>query len=324
MIASPHAPLFQDQVLTIAAITRRITVSNPAPAPSRPRGFPFPAPWCAHQMLEKVETHISALRALLPETPDRYSRDATGATVGGCVNSSPHPERLHEATIGGSAAGANTSGCTKFGVAPLSTEARGDYLVAPAPPDATKHEHSDGLTEEEDMRLNRLLRSNSLSSPASNKRQGTQQGGAKCSGNTLRDEKNDNNSSIGSGRNRWTNEGIVVNDDDEPEMDNCRPLKGEGLSAGDGVPLGAEQRSRGGVVGPDAGKCDDSLRNVSRGYGCVERVRQRGERATGGVPFSRVGQAAGKEQQDDDLEDISDGGFHSGCWRRKYASGEMR
>lgn len=28
--------------------------------------------------------------------------------------------------------------------------------------------------------------------------------------------------------------------------------------------------------------------------------------------------------EDDDLDDIADGGFHRGCWRRKYASGEMR
>lgn len=31
-----------------------------------------------------------------------------------------------------------------------------------------------------------------------------------------------------------------------------------------------------------------------------------------------------REEQDDDLEDISDGGFHSGCWKRKYVRGEMR
>lgn len=30
------------------------------------------------------------------------------------------------------------------------------------------------------------------------------------------------------------------------------------------------------------------------------------------------------EEEEDDLDDISDGGFHSGCWRRKYVRGEMR
>lgn len=30
------------------------------------------------------------------------------------------------------------------------------------------------------------------------------------------------------------------------------------------------------------------------------------------------------DDEEDDLDDISDGGFHTGCWRRKYAQGEMR
>lgn len=45
-----------------------------------------------------------------------------------------------------------------------------------------------------------------------------------------------------------------------------------------------------------------------------------GSRLQGDVSTLRTKKGSGK----DNLEDISDGGFHSGCWRRKYASGEIR
>lgn len=55
-----------------------------------------------------------------------------------------------------------------------------------------------------------------------------------------------------------------------------------------------------------------------------------GPTAENAVRPKRVGVILGgggggcEREEDGDLEDISDGGFHPGCWRRKYASGEIR
>lgn len=44
----------------------------------------------------------------------------------------------------------------------------------------------------------------------------------------------------------------------------------------------------------------------------------------GGWKGMEGGRHASNDIEEDDLQDISDGGFHLGCWRRKYTSGEMR
>ncbi|CAM9546773.1 unnamed protein product, partial [Hapterophycus canaliculatus] len=68
----------------------------------------------------------------------------------------------------------------------------------------------------------------------------------------------------------------------------------------------------------------DSPQADSKGFGGHrEEQRLTEARARGGYVTTRgVGSLAGEDE--DDLEDISDGGFHSGCWRRKYVRGDMR
>lgn len=201
------------------------------------------------------------------------------------------------------------------GAAPASVENRGTYHLSTTP----EQRSGNGLTEMEDMRLTRLLRSSASSSlpasvlslvecisPMSGKRR------AKCiggNGTVVRPggTNADNNNSGNLGEGTIERSDYVFPDGDGgtgnrffPED----PLRGSGGVArklfGDGLEGGSEDL---GIDGPG--------RRVSEARAGGKYTTTRG-----------VGPLAGEDE--DDLEDISDGGFHSGCWRRKYVHGDMR
>ncbi|CAB1120605.1 unnamed protein product [Ectocarpus sp. CCAP 1310/34] len=116
-------------------------------------------------VLGQVEAHINALRAQLKhETPDPDSITGNGGpNPGGGVGLSSTPSggtRMPGHSV-------STAGAAETVEVPLPVETRGNYHHPPPTP-RERSGNEDGLTEREDMRLNRLLRSSNssaLSSP---------------------------------------------------------------------------------------------------------------------------------------------------------------
>ena len=175
------------------------------------------------------------------------------------------------------------------GIAALSLETRGNYHLSPTPAEHSGNEG--GLTELEDMRLNRLLRSTS------------------CSASTtpLPSGALPTSSSTG-------HRGSLGRNDSPGPSETTDQVE---LATTD---FGSRRKTfAGGACGVSRELFGDSPTPEGGGSGGSWRILEKGAsfEAMRGVVSSR-------EEQEDDLEDISDGGFHSGCWRRKYVRGEMR
>ncbi|CAM9910956.1 unnamed protein product [Ectocarpus sp. 6 AP-2014] len=261
------------------------------------------------QVLGQVEAHINALRAQLKhETPgpDSITGDR-GPNPGGGVGLSSTPSggtRMPGHSV-------SASGAAETVEVPLPVETRGNYHHPP-PTLRERSGNEDGLTEREDMRLNRLLRSSNssaLSSPPP-----TPGDVMAPTSAHRRAELNEQQSITGT-----------------PGVHNNGVSRGEGparrVGKGD-----AEHHYRYAIGGATDGGISDLSRELfavspTDGTGRTsgdKLARRLGEaRDNGGYTATpRFGSLAGDVE--DDLEDISDGGFHSGCWRRKYVHGEMR
>lgn len=209
------------------------------------------------------------------------------------------------------------------GTTPLPMETRGNYYLAPSPAGSNGN-NGDGLTEVEDMRLNRLLRSTNSSSPPVFSPPSPDKvisknghGVTYKSGKVHRDCKSITGSSSGRSS-KSTNEINVLNE----ELGVMSPLPLERDGAPSGIPfIGGKAVSRELFVSPEQGA--DAFREKSH-VSSRERVGHIGAEVKGSMKNAPRVWAREEEEKADDLEDISDGGFHSGCWRRKYASGEMR
>ncbi|CAM9341411.1 unnamed protein product [Ectocarpus fasciculatus] len=262
------------------------------------------------QVLGQVEAHINALRAQLKhETPGPDAITGNGGPdPSGGVGVSLIPSggsRVPEDSM-------STAGATETAGIPPSMETRGNYHQPP-PTLRERSGNEDGLTEREDMRLNRLLRSgnsSSLSSPpptlddvmaptSAHRREGPNEQRSIISTPGVR-----NNGASGGERSaRMVGEG-------GPEHHQHRYATGGAMEGG----ISDLSREL------FAASPTDGTRRISGD----KRARRVGEaRDNGGYAATpRFGSLAGDVE--DDLEDISDGGFHSGCWRRKYVRGEMR
>lgn len=255
-------------------------------------------------MLATVVAHIGRLRAQLQQPAAiRVPRNAaaTGTTGDG-------------------------DDATNTATPPMPLERpRGVYPTARV--DGNSDGNSDGLTEVEDMRLNRLLRStinrspsksslSSRSSPSPGKMGRDCPGTATDSGYSTHHRSGGEKGSAASAAARG----------------GLRPRQHDGvaeqtLGAGDSVAIKQPSLSpfeeehgvfaQGAMISVATNselRCSTATAVVSGGGGGGGGVRSEVGRNGGG----------GRGQEEDDLADISDGGFHSGCWKRKYASGEMR
>ncbi|CAM9413844.1 unnamed protein product [Ectocarpus sp. 4 AP-2014] len=262
------------------------------------------------QVLGQVEAHINALRAQLKhETPGPDSITANGGlNPGGGVGLSSTPSgdtRMPGHSV-------STAGAAETVEVPLPVETRGNYHHPPPTP-RERSGNEDGLTEREDMRLNRLLRSrnsSALSSPPP------------TPGDVMAPTSAHRRAELNEQRSITTA---------TPGVHNNGTSDGEGSArrVGEGD---AEHQYRYAI----GGATDGGIRDLSRGLIAAsptdgtgrtsgdKLARRLGEaRDNGGYTATpRFGSLAGDVE--DALEDISDGGFHSGCWRRKYVRGEMR
>lgn len=215
---------------------------------------------------------------------------------------------------------------------PTYAETRSKHHVPRTPPDHDGNE--DGLTEMEDMRLNRLLRStnSSSSSPAglpssssspfadkdrplfASRSSGRDHG---TSSPAVHDDESGshNHSTIASQSRSRSIQGGTVGGDEPPAQHNYPP-------GGDTLPFGGERVSRELFPPSPEAEAGSSRRNSCFFGG--EPSRRQGVGGKGGAGVAVVGRRVDPGREGDDLEDISDGGFHSGCWRRKYVCGEMR
>eukprot|EP00903_Cladosiphon_okamuranus_P008157 g7856.t1 len=242
------------------------------------------------QILGRVEAHINALRAQLNHkttglTPLNGGDGAIhGDEVGGNLPSADAP-RAFEDPVG--VMETNTSGGDTHapavdgiegkigGVAPLPIQTRGKYHMSPTP--AERSGNKDGLTEVEEMRLNRLLRASSASASTPPPSGATGTPGPNARGCTLN-----------------ANSGLRAMVEGDPET--SFNLSGD-------------------VFG--------GIRDASRELFGVSPTGE--ARSFGNGSFGASCRIAScREEQEDDLEDISDGGFHAGCWKRKYVRGDMR
>lgn len=186
-----------------------------------------------------------------------------------------------------------------------------------------------GLTELEDMRLNRLLRSTgSLFSPASSPSPPSDGGGGTHAHGADINRKGIETHSGGESRDHNRKGGKPVPSmpwdvtfDSEATVGSQCPVEGGGGDS-DTLPFGltdgVSRRLFGGSPEGERGKFRASSSSFASEH--VKRVAAGRECSPAVVS---LGRRLGLEQEDD-LEDISDGGFHTGCWRRKYIRGEMR
>lgn len=233
------------------------------------------------QVLGRVEAHIDALRAQLNHKTTGMTtlRDDAGSFPGvkggDNVPSAGGPRALEDPVA---AAETNTSG---EGVDTIAIETRGNYHLSPTPAERSGNE--DGLTEAEDMRLNRLLRASSASASTP------------PSSGAL--------TTPGIGKRGFLNAGGGTTN-----------AKAKLMTMAEGE-AGVSSNISGDFFG---GICDASRELLG-----ASPMGETGRSGKGSLDVSRM-TASCREEQEDDLEDISDGGFHSGCWKRKYVRGEMR
>ena len=248
------------------------------------------------QVLGRVEAHINALRAQLNHKTTGVAAltDEAGFFTAGEGGGDVPPEggpRTFDHPLATAATNASGGGAYMTamdgvedkiaGVAPLPIETRGNFHLSPPPAERSGNE--DGLTEAEDMRLNRLLRASSPSASA-----------PPPSG-TL--------ATPGAGKKGFLNAG-GGNSDPKSRL----------RTMGEGDP-GINSDISGDFFGVT---CDPSRELFG-----ASPFREAG--SAGKVSFDVSGRTTScRGEQEDDLEDISDGGFHSGCWKRKYVRGEIR
>lgn len=254
-------------------------------------------------MLATVVAHIGRLRAQLQQPP-----------------------AIH---VPRNAAAMGTTGdgddATNTATPPMPLEhPRGVYPAARADGNSSSDGNSDGLTEVEDMRLNRLLRSTINHSPSksSSSRSSPSPGKMRrdCPGTATDSGYSNHHHRSGGG-------GEKGNAASTAARGGLRPRQHDGvaeqmLGAGDSVaikqPSLAPFEEEHGDFGRDA--------MISAAPNSGLRSSTAATVTSGGGVRSEVGRngGGGRGQEEDDLADISDGGFHSGCWKRKYARGEMR
>lgn len=223
--------------------------------------------------------------------------------------------------------------CLAAANAPAFVDRRGKFNGASPETDGLE-KRGKGLTDTEEMRLNRLLRAtNSKNSTPDQGNEGLDFWDVEDASHLTGDRTGSRNSTItgqvsgtiGSSRDTTG----YFSGLDEPGSSAGAALMGEQgrrretplVGSGDGVsrelfasptvdgrPMPRRATSDGGVV--------DSVPRTHATEAPGTRV------ATGIRPSPKDGRLKGAD--DDNLEDISDGGFHSGCWQRKYAAGEMR
>lgn len=312
-----------------------VPIWTPRKARSQPRNLSFsdapPLPVLLDQVLGQVEAHINSLRAQLQVSPNRGTPDGVGMKTEGNPLSSPGCSRRSVPT-GAEAAAAAAATVGGAAQTPAHTEARAEHHVPRTPPSHDGNE--DGLTEMEDMRLNRLLRSTnpSLSSPigmpspssSSCLDRSTSLSANRISGSdnetspVVRADEGDshrrsNTNLTSQGRSRLIHGSAVAGDE---------PGLADYLPSGDTPLFGMEGVSRELFRPSPKVEAGSSTRNSCFFGG--EPSRRTGAEVKGGGGVAVVGRGADLGREGDDLEDISDGGFHPGCWRRKYVCGEMR
>lgn len=211
----------------------------------------------------------------------------------GCPQRPRHPAAIGETAATddagcGDGTAINSGGeatATGTAVPSLSVETRGNHHLSPTPVERSGNEGS--LTEVEDMRLNRLLRVSKSSTSST------------------------------------------------PPPPSGEFMIGQGGAANDG---GSGRKTGGGdrlatVMDeyPLGGALPGGIGDVSRELFGTNPTPRSGDRggndwARGKDAFvaTRRNRSIVDNEEEDDLDDISDGGFHSGCWRRKYVRGEMR
>lgn len=168
-------------------------------------------------------------------------------------------------------------------------------------------EKEEGLTEEENMRLDRLLRAvkvlpknpkNKAEKDAPTANRGNKSTDQETGGDSATQERND----IGGGEGETTREHRFTAEDSSFDRKQTHKISSSLSSSPE--------------VGSRSARDVSAYENVTD----LECSAYSGRGLQGDVSTLCMQ----KGGDDDDLEDISDGGFHSGCWRRKYASGEIR
>ena len=320
------------------------------------------------QVLGQVEAHINSLRAQLHISPDRGAPGNVGEKNEEKLCSSPGCGRgggpMAAAAAAAAAAAVAAVGGGAAEKTPASVDYRSKHYVPRTPPGHDGNE--DGLTEVEDMRLNRLLRSTNSSSsfcspvallpspfdkekyPASRGGERYDEIGPVVHGGDMGIGRDDNgvgsptaHGENGSGSHNNTNasqgsrlvdgsttahsndffHGSTTATDEPAHANHFLPGRGDTL------PYKKEDVSRKlFATSPEADR--RSLWTNSTFVG-GEPLRRSGAGAGAGAGAGKgavavAGRRSELGREGDDLEDISDGGFHSGCWRRKYVRGEMR
>lgn len=314
-----HLPLGRNQL-----VLRRFS-PPPALQPRPPFGF--------DQVLGQVEAHINSLRAQLQVSPSHGTPDAVGMKPGDSMWSSPGCSQRSAPTRAGAAAAAAAA---IDGAAQTTgyTETRSIHHVPRTPP--VHDGNQDGLTEMEDMRLNRLLRSTNSSSsspvglptPSSSSFSDKDRplfasrssgGGHGTSSPAVHDDGeggSHNHSTIPSQSRSRSIQRSTAGGDEPPAQSNYPPGSAT-------LPFGMEGVSR--ELFPPSPEAEaGSSRRSSCFFGGEPSRRQGVGGKGGGAGVAVAGWRVDPSREGDDLEDISDGGFHSGCWRRKYVCGEMR
>lgn len=276
------------------------------------------------QVLGEVEAHLNVLRVQLqkgtPRMNSAIDKSQGGLTAGISTLLSANAPRgcgypVAATSMASTDAAANADDAVGLdaasGLEPPIVESRGNYHLS-----ANAEQRSgNGLTEVEDMRLTRLLRScASSSSPPSTLAP------SESITPVLGQPEEDENGGIG----------IVL--PGHNSSDNAVGWKAGGGDRSVSVMPG----SNGGVKNLDAsveGHLDGSSGVARKLFG--ESIAQdsqipggEGQSRRSSQPHARGGYKAPRGgtplTDEDDLDDISDGGFHSGCWRRKYVRGDMR
>lgn len=280
------------------------------------------------QVLGEVEAHLNVLRAQLKQgTPGiNPAVDNNGFVPSAGVTTpcptdplqvSRHPAAGTAARVAPAGAVAdeeNAISSASTGLAPPSMESRGNFHLSPTP----QQRSGNGLTEMEDMRLTRLLRSTTSSSSPPVSLHG--ESIAPLAGQKRAKNSGGNSTIVPPGGIDSFNKDGSLRKGISQRFASVMP---DGVDGTEDLyfPEGTNLSGNCEVVCELFGA---SPEGNSKGVGGNGQARRLGDaRARGGYVTTRGGRSLAGED-DDDLEDISDGGFHSGCWRRKYVRGDMR
>lgn len=250
---------------------------------------------CTHmlQALGQVNAHINSLRSLLNSSSGKIFHGADQLDTSGCIKNGIHLRH-------------GVSDSEKVGfksASPLESFSQNQSNIHIP----TGFEKEEGLTEEESMRLDRLLRA--VKALPKNPKQKAEEGALTVNRGDQNTDHEDRGDRATKGR----------NDAGGSESETAR----EHHFAAEDTSFDREQTHQNPSnisSTPEVG--DRSARDVLayENVADLECSAYSGRGLQGDISTLCMQ----KEGGDDDLEDISDGGFHSGCWRRKYASGEIR